>query len=106
MTKGDLIEYLYEQIGIFTKKEVGEFVDITFNIIKETLREGEKVKISGFGNFEIKEKGERIGRNPKTNEEIKIPPRKIISFKTSQVLKSELNKNKQLLERLKSESKK
>ena len=101
MTKGDLIEFLYEQMGLFTKKEIGEFVDTTFDIIKQALKSGEKIKISGFGNFEVKNKKERIGRNPKTNEEIKIPPRKVVTFKTSQVLKNELNKDKALIIQLK-----
>jgi len=62
--------------------------------MKETLEEGDEVKISGFGKFEVREKGERVGRNPRTGVEIMIPERKVPRFKVSQVLKDELNGNR------------
>jgi len=91
MTKGDIIENVYEKLGGFSKKEVSELVDMVFDVMKDTLQKGGKVKISGFGNFLVKAKNERIGRNPKTGDEIKISARRVLSFKPSQVLKKSLN---------------
>jgi len=90
MTKADIVEKIYEKIG-FSKKESAELVDKVFDIIKETLEDGEKIKIAGFGNFVVKEKADRRGRNPQTGEEITITARKILTFKPSQVLKTTLN---------------
>ena len=66
-------------------------VDLFFDTIKETLEYGEKLKVSGFGNFVVRSKRERIGRNPQTGEAIKISARKVLTFKPSQVLKNALN---------------
>jgi integration host factor subunit alpha len=90
MTKSDMVEKIYEKIG-FSKKESAELVEMVFDIIKSTLESGEKIKIAGFGNFVVKEKADRRGRNPQTGEEIVISARKILTFKTSQVLKSAIN---------------
>jgi len=90
MTKADIVEYIYDKIG-FSKKESSEIVDLVFETIKEALAKSEKIKISGFGNFNIKSKKERKGRNPQTGEEIKISARRVLSFKCSQVLKDTLN---------------
>lgn len=90
MTKADIVEKIYEKIG-FSKKESAEFVDMVFDIMKDTLENGEKIKIAGFGNFVVKEKADRRGRNPQTGEEITISARRILAFKPSQVLKSSLN---------------
>ncbi|MBI3076751.1 MAG: integration host factor subunit alpha [Deltaproteobacteria bacterium] len=90
MTKADIIENLYEKIG-FSKKESAEIVEMVFDIIKETLERGEKVKIAGFGNFVVRKKESRRGRNPQTGEEIRISARKVLTFKPSQILKSALN---------------
>ena len=91
MTKGDIIEAVYEKLGGFSKKEVSELVDMVFEVMKDTLQHGDKVKVSGFGNFVVKHKNERIGRNPKTGEEITISSRRVLTFKPSQVLKKLLN---------------
>jgi integration host factor subunit alpha len=91
MTKGDIIEAVYEKLGGFSKKEVSELVDMVFDVMKDVLEKGDKVKISGFGNFVVKHKNERIGRNPKTGEEITISARRVLTFKPSQVLKKILN---------------
>ncbi len=91
MTKGDIIEAVYEKLGGFSKKEVSELVDMVFEVMKDTLQQGDKVKVSGFGNFVVKHKNERIGRNPKTGEEITISSRRVLTFKPSQVLKKLLN---------------
>lgn len=91
MTKGDIIEAVYEKLGGFSKKEVSELVDMVFEVMKDTLQDGDKVKVSGFGNFVVKAKNQRVGRNPKTGDEITISARRVLSFKPSQVLKKSLN---------------
>lgn len=90
MTKADLVENIYQKTG-FSKKESAEIVETVFDLIKSTLEEGEKIKIAGFGNFVVKEKATRRGRNPQTGDEIKISSRRILTFKPSQVLKNSIN---------------
>ena len=90
MTKAEIIETIYERVG-FSKKESADLVETIFQIIKETLASGEKVKISGFGNFVVRKKNERKGRNPQTGMEIRLPARRVLTFKPSLVLKNVLN---------------
>jgi integration host factor subunit alpha len=90
MTKADLVENVYVKTG-FSKKESADIVEMVFDLIKETLESGEKIKIAGFGNFVVKDKSTRRGRNPQTGEEIKISSRRILTFKPSQVLKASIN---------------
>ncbi len=90
MTKADIVERIYEKVG-FSKKEATDVVESIFGIIKGRLEKGEKVKISGFGNFVINEKHPRKGRNPQTGEEIIISGRSVLSFKPSPVLKKAIN---------------
>ena len=90
MTKADIVERIYERVG-FSKKEATEIVESLFEIVKRRLEQGEKVKISGFGNFVVHAKRPRKGRNPQTGEEITITGRKVLSFKASQVLKKTMN---------------
>lgn len=90
MTKADIVEKIYEKVG-FSKKESAEVVELVFDIIKNTLEKGDKLKIAGFGNFVVKAKADRRGRNPQTGDEIIISARKILTFKPSQVLKSAIN---------------
>jgi len=90
MTKADLVETIYEKIG-FSRKESAEIVDLVFDLMKETLEGGEKIKISGFGNFMVRQKRSRKGRNPQTGKEIQITARRVLSFKPSQVLRKALN---------------
>lgn len=90
MTKADLIENVYLKTG-FSKKESAEIVEMVFDLIKVTLEKGEKIKIAGFGNFVVKEKDSRRGRNPQTGDEIEITSRRILTFKPSQVLKASIN---------------
>jgi integration host factor subunit alpha len=89
MTKADIVENVYEKVG-FSKKESSELVEVVFETMKATLERGEKVKISGFGKFEVRYKRPRRGRNPQTNDEIVIEERNVLSFKPSQVLKNAL----------------
>ena len=90
VTKADIVEKVYETIG-FSKKEASELVELVFQELKNTLQNGEKVKISGFGNFVVRGKSERVGRNPQTGEQIKISARRVLTFRPSQVLKAMLN---------------
>jgi integration host factor subunit alpha len=90
MTKADIVEKVYQKIG-FSKKESSELVEAVFNTMKETLEGGEKIKISGFGNFVVRQKKERIGRNPQTGDQITISARRVLTFRPSQVLKALLN---------------
>ena len=90
MTKAEIVGRIYEKVG-FSKKEATEVVEAIFEVIKECLAKGEKVKISGFGNFVVHVKRPRKGRNPQTGTEIVITGRRVLSFKPSQVLKKNLN---------------
>lgn len=90
MTRADIAETIYEKVGI-SKKEAQEIVEMIIQEISDALQEGEPVKISGFGTFLVRKKGARIGRNPKTGVEIEISPRRVITFKPSNLLKEGLN---------------
>ena len=90
VTKADIVEKVYEKIG-FSKKEASELVELMFDSLKYTLCSGGKVKISGFGNFLVKWKNKRIGRNPQTGAQIDISARRVLTFRPSQVLKAMLN---------------
>jgi integration host factor subunit alpha len=90
MTKADLVEKVYLKTG-FSKKESSDIVEMVFDLMKNTLEQGEKIKLAGFGNFVVKQKATRRGRNPQTGEEIEISSRNILTFKPSQVLKSAIN---------------
>lgn len=89
MTKADIVERIYKEAG-FSKKEAADLVDLVFKIIKDTLSRGEKVKISGFGNFSIRDKANRVGRNPQTGEAMQISARRVLTFKPSQILKEDI----------------
>lgn len=90
VTKADIIDKVYEKIG-FSKKEASDLVEMVFESLRNTLIKGEKVKISGFGKFEVKQKKERVGRNPQTGDRITITARRVLNFSPSQVLKALLN---------------
>jgi integration host factor subunit alpha len=89
MTKADIVERIYKEAG-FSKKEAAELVDLVFKVIKDTLARGEKVKISGFGNFSIRDKSTRVGRNPQTGTAMNISARRVLTFKPSQILKEDI----------------
>lgn len=91
MTKADIAHIIYTRIGGFSKKESTDLVDLVFETMKETLGRGEKIKISGFGNFILRDKRQRQGRNPQTGDPILITERRVLSFKPSQILKHALN---------------
>jgi integration host factor subunit alpha len=90
VTKADIIERINQRIG-YSKKESAEIIESLLESIKDRLGNGEKVKISGFGNFEVRAKNPRIGRNPQTKEEIEISARRVLTFKPSQVVKKLMN---------------
>lgn len=90
MTKIEIVTNVYEKLG-FSKRECADIVDKFFEVIKETLAAGENVKISGFGNFIVKKKKARRGRNPQTGDEIEIAKRDVLNYRLSQVLKDAIN---------------
>lgn len=90
MTKADLVGKIQTTTG-FTKKESADMLETVFSIMKTTLESGEKLKISGFGNFEVKQKADRRGRNPQTGEAITIEARRVLTFKPSTVLRDVIN---------------
>lgn len=87
LTKADLAASLFDEVGL-NKREAKEFVDSWFEIIREALEAGDHVKLSGFGNFQLRDKGQRPGRNPKTGEEIPISARRVVTFKPGQKLRA------------------
>ena len=95
MTKADLIERVYDELKKVSKTEAADLVNTVFDSLKQSLASGENVKISGFGNFVVKEKKPRTGRNPQTGEPITISGRKVINFKVSQILKKAVNPQSQ-----------
>ena len=87
LTKADMAEKLYEDLGL-NKREAKELVEMLFDEIRDALQDEEQVKLSGFGNFDLRDKCERPGRNPKTGEEIPISARRVVTFKPGQKLKA------------------
>jgi integration host factor subunit alpha len=86
LTKAELAEKLYEELG-FNKREAKELVELFFEEIRNALESNEQVKLSGFGNFDLRDKKQRPGRNPKTGEEIPISARRVVTFRPGQKLK-------------------
>ena len=86
LTKADMAERLYEELGL-NKREAKELVELFFEEVRSALEAGDQVKLSGFGNFDLREKNERPGRNPKTGEEIPISARRVVTFRPGQKLK-------------------
>lgn len=89
MTKNDIIQNVHDKLG-FSKKDSARIVEHVFEIMKDNLTRGEKIKVSGFGSFDVREKKARKGRNPQTGEKILISARKVLTFKASQILKKAL----------------
>ena len=89
LTMAELAEMLFEQVGL-NKREAKDMVETFFDEIREALERGEAVKLSGFGNFQLRDKPQRPGRNPKTGEEIPISARRVVTFHASQKLKSQI----------------
>lgn len=89
LTKAELADELFEKLGL-NKREAKDFVDLFFEEVRGTLERGEEVKLSGFGNFELRKKGQRPGRNPKTGEEIPISARRVVTFRPGQKLRAKV----------------
>ncbi len=87
LTKADMAEHLFEELGL-NKREAKELVEMFFEEIRTALEAGRQVKLSGFGNFDLRDKNQRPGRNPKTGEEIPITARRVVTFRPGQKLKA------------------
>ena len=90
ITRAQLSESVYQEVGL-SRNESAELVEAVLREVAETLTHGESVKISSFGSFSVRQKGQRVGRNPKTGEEVPILPRKVLVFRASNVLKNRIN---------------
>ncbi len=90
LTRADLAEALVDKVGL-PRNESQELVELVLSEISDALADGEPVKLSSFGSFGIREKGERIGRNPKTGEEVPITPRRVLVFRPSNIMKDRIN---------------
>ena len=86
LTKAEMAEKLFDEVGL-NKREAKEFVDAFFDVLREALEQGRQVKLSGFGNFDLRRKNQRPGRNPKTGEEIPISARTVVTFRPGQKLR-------------------
>jgi len=89
LTKAEIAQSVHDRVGL-SKKESGQIVESVLDIIRQTLTQGEDVKLSGFGHFIVREKHERRGRNPKTGEEITISSRRVVTFRASHLLKQKI----------------
>ncbi len=92
VTRADLREAVYQEVGL-SRSESADLVESVLNEISDALVRGEMVKLSSFGSFAVRHKGERIGRNPKTGEEVPILPRRVLLFRASHALKSRINES-------------
>jgi len=91
ITRADLAEAVYEQVGL-SRNESADLVETVLKEMSDELAQGNNVKVSSFGSFSVREKGARVGRNPKTGVEVPILPRKVLVFKASHVLKDRINR--------------
>jgi integration host factor subunit alpha len=92
LTRADLTDAIYRSLGI-SRNESSNFVDQILEEVSQSLERGETVKISSFGTFSVRQKKQRMGRNPKTGEEVPITPRRVVTFRASHVLKDQINKS-------------
>lgn len=90
VTRAQLTEAVYQEVGL-SRNESSELIETVLEEITRSLETGDSVKISSFGSFSVRQKGERIGRNPKTGDEVPILPRRVLVFRPSQVLKARIN---------------
>lgn len=90
ITRAQLSESVYQEVGL-SRNESAELLEMVLDEISNALSEGETVKISSFGSFSVRQKGQRVGRNPKTGEEVPILPRRVLVFRPSQLLKAQIN---------------
>jgi integration host factor subunit alpha len=90
LTRADLAETVVQKVGL-PRNESQELVELVIKVLSERLAEGEAVKLSSFGSFNIRQKGERVGRNPKTGQEVPITPRRVLVFRPSNIMKNRIN---------------
>ncbi|HEY7548573.1 MAG TPA: integration host factor subunit alpha [Hyphomicrobiaceae bacterium] len=90
LTRADLAETVVQKVGL-PRNESQELVELVIRVLSERLAEGEAVKLSSFGSFNIRQKGERVGRNPKTGQEVPITPRRVLVFRPSNIMKNRIN---------------
>jgi integration host factor subunit alpha len=90
LTRADLAETVVQKVGL-PRNESQELVELVIKVLSERLAEGEAVKLSSFGSFNIRQKGERVGRNPKTGKEVPITPRRVLVFRPSNIMKDRIN---------------
>ncbi|MFV9997162.1 MAG: integration host factor subunit alpha [Arsenophonus endosymbiont of Dermacentor nuttalli] len=93
LTKAEMSESLFEKLGI-SKRDAKDLVELFFEEVRRSLENGEQVKLSGFGNFDLRDKSQRPGRNPKTGEDIPITARRVVTFRPGQKLKGRVEKVK------------
>ena len=93
ITRAQLSEAVYQEVGL-SRNESADLLESVLSEISDALARGEPVKISSFGSFSVRQKGQRVGRNPKTGEEVPILPRRVLVFRPSQVLKSRINEKR------------
>jgi integration host factor subunit alpha len=93
ITRAHLSEAVYQEVGL-SRNESADLVESVLNEVAESLAKGETVKISSFGSFSVRQKGQRVGRNPKTGEEVPIQPRRVLVFRASNVLKNRINESR------------
>ncbi len=91
VTRAQLAEAVYQEVGI-SRNESAQMVDVILEMLSQALIEDQMVKLSSFGSFQVRSKGERVGRNPKTGEEVPIKPRRVLVFRASHVLKDKINR--------------
>ena len=94
LTKAEMAERLFEEVGL-NKREAKEFVDAFFDTLRDGLERGKSIKLSGFGNFDLRQKNQRPGRNPKTGQEIPITARRVVTFHASQKLKATVTRSQE-----------
>ena len=92
MTKADMVNVLYEKIGL-PKNEIAHIVEVVLERLKKNMEHGKKIKLAGFGNFVVRQKVARKGRNPKTGEEIEISRRRVVTFRPSQILREAVSQS-------------
>jgi len=105
MTRADIVNEIHKKVG-FSKREINAIVGSVFDIIKETLQREDKIVISGFGNFIIRNKKPRQGRNPQTGEDLEISARRILTFKPSLIIRANFKTSQKTTAQTKDESKK
>ena len=90
LTRADLAETVVQKVGL-PRNELQDMVELVIKVLSDRLAEGEAVKLSSFGSFNIRQKGERVGRNPKTGKEVPITPRRVLVFRPSNIMKDRIN---------------